>query len=260
MELVKPTIRVGNSAGVLLPKEWLNMNVKVVLQPLNVEKEILEILLKEGILQEVEGVYLVGSYARKEETFESDIDVLVITNNLDKNIKEGKYEIICVSKKQFEKQLETNILPILPMLVESKVIINKNLKESYLNSSLTGKNLRWHIETTKKMMKKVKEDIEFSRKIGMKISDASAYSLVLRLRTLYIINCLRKNKSWSKKEFLRLIKKISGSLTVYYEYLRVKKKDKKLQNKLPIDEAEKLMDYINKEMSELEKWLKEKKD
>ena len=47
MELIKNTIRVGNSAGVLLPKEFLNTQVKVVLQPLNIEKDVIEILSKE---------------------------------------------------------------------------------------------------------------------------------------------------------------------------------------------------------------------
>jgi len=41
MELIKNTIRVGNSAGVLLPKEFLNTQVKVVLQPLNIEKDVI---------------------------------------------------------------------------------------------------------------------------------------------------------------------------------------------------------------------------
>ena len=49
MELIKETIRVGNSAGVLLPKEFLNTKVKIVLQPLNIEKDILEILLENNI-------------------------------------------------------------------------------------------------------------------------------------------------------------------------------------------------------------------
>jgi len=31
MELIKRTIKVGNSAGVLLPKEFLNTEVKVLL-------------------------------------------------------------------------------------------------------------------------------------------------------------------------------------------------------------------------------------
>ena len=51
MELIKNTIRVGNSAGVLLPKEFLNTQVKIVLQPLNIEKDILDILMEEKMLK-----------------------------------------------------------------------------------------------------------------------------------------------------------------------------------------------------------------
>src|SRR4030042_374431 len=98
MELIKNTIRVGNSAGVLLPKEFLNTQVKIVLQPLNIEKDVLNILLKGKILPNVLGVYLVGSYARSEQTIESDIDVLIITDSLNDRIKNGKYDLMLVSK------------------------------------------------------------------------------------------------------------------------------------------------------------------
>ena len=91
MELVKNTIRVGNSAGVLLPREWLGSQVRVILEPLNLDKEIVEILMRAKILGDVLGAYIVGSYARGEQTIESDIDVLVITGSINKKIKIGKY-------------------------------------------------------------------------------------------------------------------------------------------------------------------------
>ena len=44
MELIKPIIRVGNSAGVILPKEWLNGEAKIRLisKPKNIEKFVLQ--------------------------------------------------------------------------------------------------------------------------------------------------------------------------------------------------------------------------
>ncbi len=258
MELIKNTIRVGNSAGVLLPKEFLNTQVKVVLQPLNVEKDILEILLKEDILKSILGAYLIGSYARKEQTIESDVDVLVITDKINKRIERGKYEIICLSKEDVEKELKENALPILPMMVEAKTIMNEGLIKDYVNCPLTKKNLKWHIDTTKSAMRVVKEYIKLAEEIEEKVSDAASYSLILRLRTLYITNCLIKGRSWTKEEFLDLIKKISSSLIAYERYLDSKNNNSK-EYKLPIDEAKKLMDYINKEIKEVEKWLKKKK-
>ena len=258
-ELIKKTIRVGNSAGVLLPKEWLNTEVKIVLQPLNIEKDILDILRNEDKLKEAEGIYLTGSYSRGEQTIESDIDVLVITNNLNDRIKRGNYDILFIAKKKVENQLKSNVLPILPMLKESQPIINKNLIKEYLDTKLNWENLKWHIETTIKMMGEVLEDIKFAKKINGRVSDASAYSLILRLRTLYIIDCLRKNQLPKTKELLSLIKRISGSDIAYQRYMQSKNYHSN-ESKLSVIEAEKLRDYIINKTEEVKKWLKEKKD
>ena len=252
MELIKNTIRLGNSAGVLLPKEFLNTQVKIVLQPLNIEKDVLDILLGEGILKNVLGCYTVGSYAREEQTIESDIDVLVITDKINKTMKKGRYDITCISKEKVESQLEDNALPILPMIKEARAIINDSLIGNYINGSLTKKNIKWHMDTTKSAMKIVNSFIQLAEEDGRRVDDAAAYSLILRLRTLYIIDCLKKDKMWKKEEFLRLIKKISGSLIAYERYLD-SKNHKSSKYKLPIDEAKKLMDYINKKVKELEK-------
>jgi len=259
-ELIKPTIRVGNSAGVLLPKEFLNTQVKIILQPLNIEKDILDILLQEKILPKVLGVYLTGSYARNEQTIESDIDVLVITNDLNDRIEKGKYNFMLVSKELVDEKMRKNIFPLIPMMIEAKPIINKELLSKYIKTPLTIKNLKWHIDTTKSAMRVVEKSIEISKELEINESDASAYSLILRLRTIYLINCLRKNKLWVKKEFLNLIKKISGSLIAYEEYLKVKAGNQKIKDRLPIKEAERLMNYNKKKIREIEKWIKEKKD
>jgi predicted nucleotidyltransferase len=259
MEIIKNTIRVGNSAGVLLPKEWLGSSVRVILEKPDVDKEILEVLMKRKILDEVLGAYIVGSYARNEETINSDIDVLIITESLNKKIKEGKYEIICITRKEIDSQLKNNALPILPMLKEARTIINKELLKEYNSIKININTLNYHLKTTIDSMQEVKKDIEFSKKIKENVSDASAYSLILRLRTLYIIECLRKGKIWSKKEFLELIEKISGSTTAYERYLSSKNYNTK-ESKLKIEEAEKLREYINKKIGEIKRWLQEKKD
>jgi len=258
-ELIRTTIRVGNSAGVLLPKEWLNTEVKVVLQPLNIANDVIQVLMEEDLLKNTLGAYIVGSYARKEQTIESDIDILIITTNTNKRIKNGKYDILLISKESLEKQLKTNALPMLPMILESKSIINNSLVDSYKKTILTEKNLKWHLETTKSAMNLVEKDIQVSKELKQDTGDATAYSLILRLRTLYIIDSIKNKKMWSKQEFLSMIKKISGSQKSYERYVSAKDKNT-LAYKLPIDEAEKLMNYINKQTREVEKWLKGKKD
>ncbi len=254
-KLIKPIVKMGNSACVLLPKAWINGKARVELieKPLDIKRDILEIL--NPYLEEIFGVYLVGSYARGEQTEESDVDVLVITHKVSKRIKKGKYEIILIPRSSVEVQLKKNILPLLPMIKESKPLINAEFIESYKETKLTKRNLRFHIETTKSIMKVVEKSIELSKEMKMNEGDGSAYSLVLRLRGIYLVECLKKGKKWNKKEFLNLIKKISGSLTAYEGYLRVKA-DEKMKDKLPIEEAQKFHDYIMEKIKQQEKWIK----
>ena len=135
-ELIKPIVRVGNSAGVLLPKNWINGKARIELieKPIDIKKDVLEIL--DPYLQNIEGIYLIGSYAREEQTKKSDVDILVITNKINKKIKKGKYEIILISKEKVESALEKNILPILPMLKEAKPLVNSSLIEKYKKTQL----------------------------------------------------------------------------------------------------------------------------
>ena len=226
-ELIKPIIRVGNSAGVVLPKEWINGKARIQLieKPLNIKADVLEII--DNYLSDVKGIYLVGSYARGEESADSDVDVLVITNKLNKKIDKGKYNIILISEDNIKDALEKNILPILPMLREANVILNEYLIKDYKKTSLTKKNLKWHIDTTKSAMKMNKISIELNDEENEKVSDNIMYSLVLRLRELYIVDCLINKKNSNKNDFLKLIRRITGSIDSYEAYVRSKNGRKK---------------------------------
>lgn len=257
-ELIKPIVRVGNSAGVLLPREWLNgkARIELVEKPLDIKKDIFEIL--DPYLEEVVGIYLVGSYARGEETKESDVDVLVITNKINKDIKVGKYEIILISKDIMENSLKKDALPILPMLHEAQVIMNKELIEGYKKYKLSRENLKKRIELCRSALAVNKEMINLDKEWPSNSADAVAYSLVLNLRTVYIINKLRNNKKTSNVEIKSLINRVSGSLKSYEGYLRTKK-NKKSKEDLPVKEAEKLYNYTSKELEKIEKWLAERR-
>lgn len=246
--LTRRAYKVGNSAGVVVPKEWLNgfVEVKLVEPPLKIDSyNILKILQQENIdTSEILGIAVTGSYARGEYSLSSDVDILVITDNLNKKISAGRYEIIIISEKTLEYQLDNMGFPILPMLVECKPIINKKLFEKYKKNRLSKKALKWLIDTTKSSIKISKEQLSILKELGdEKVSDNFSYSLILRLRTIYMIEKLMKHDSGHKKDFLGLIKKVSGSLTAYSGYVRVKN-NKKIKKELPIEEAENLIDYL----------------
>ena len=95
---IKKAVKAGNSSAVILPRAWLDKEIRVELI-----KKPSEIILQETIdivrdyisTDEIVGIYLVGSYARGEESRKSDIDVLVISKDTDKEmIREGIYNIL----------------------------------------------------------------------------------------------------------------------------------------------------------------------
>ena len=256
-ELIKPIIRVGNSAGVLVPKEWLNGKARVQLidKPVNIKKDVLNIL--EPYFEEILGIYLTGSYARNEQTSKSDIDIIVITSKKECRIKKNKYDILLISKNEVNKVLKNNALPILPMLKEAKTILNKDYLESIKKLKISKKSFKWNVELMKSSLKMNKELINLKKEHSENIEDSIIYSLILNLRTLHIIDCIKINKRWSNKEFLFLIKEISGSLKVYESYLRIKN-DKKIEKLISITDAQKLVSYISLKLKGCERWIKRK--
>ena len=260
--IFKQTIKSGNASAVVLPKTWLNKKVKIELidkTPEIILYDVLEIVKSKIDLSEIIGVYLVGSHARGDKEDLSDVDILVISEKTSKEvIKKGDYEILIVSLDLLDYKLKENLLPVGTMLKESKPLLNnKFLREIKMKIKATKKNVKWFLETTNDRLRTIKgsiDRIEKSKPDG-KLSDVIAYSLILRLRTLYMIDCLRKNKDYNKDEFIKLVKQISGSLTAYerYVYLKNNFKDKRL---LLVSEGRKLYEYVNDYLKKIKDSIK----
>ena len=88
MEIIsRKTIKSGNASAVVLPKSWLNKKVKVELVDKNKEtilQDVLDIVKSSIDLSEIIGIYLVGSYARGDNEYTSDIDILIISEKTDR--------------------------------------------------------------------------------------------------------------------------------------------------------------------------------
>ncbi|MBI2629717.1 nucleotidyltransferase domain-containing protein [Candidatus Pacearchaeota archaeon] len=258
MQIAKKVIRIGNGAAVYVPKEYINAEVLIVL-PEN-EKEIKRKIVEKLMpyFSEIIGIYLSGSYARGEEQIDSDVDVLAITQNTNKKIKEENFDILLISKDVLEKTLEKNILPLLPMLNEAKTIINPIFLDKIKNIELTNENLKFHFETTKSALKLNKSSMELAKESKENCSDSAAYSLVLRLREAYIVDCLIKKRQWSNKELIDMIVKLTGSDEIYFGYKRVKN-DEKEREIVRLEDAEKIYNYLKNKILEQEKWVKRRK-
>lgn len=255
MELIKQIVKVGNSAGVVLPKEWLHGEARITLlkKPENPKKEVLNIL--ETHLSSIMGLYLVGSYAREEQSEKSDIDVLAITTDINKHIVKGKYDVIMVSLDKLESNLKDNILPLLPMILEASPVINSQLINQYRNTPITKHNLKWHIETTKSSLATINYSLDIAKENNENISDNIAYALVLRLREAHIVDFIMKNKKATTQTFCNLIRSITGSLEIYKAYQR-SKAEARTKKVISRNEAESIHANIASMIAEQEKWIK----
>ena len=152
-EIVKNTIRLGNSSAVILPNTWKYKKVRIQLVEELIVQDLLEILLNRDLLKEVIGVYLVGSYARGEESEDSDVDILIVTDSVNKQIKEGSYEMILVSVGKFEERFGKSLY-LSSMVRESKTLIN----DSFIRES---REMKIDIPV-KKYVREIKSVIRFN--------------------------------------------------------------------------------------------------
>jgi len=205
-QITKTVQQIGNGGHIYLPREMVGKKiiVKAIEKSIGeVEEEAIQIL--KPYLKHIKGIYLHGSYARREQTPDSDIDVLVITDDKIKIKKRiNEYEITSISENQLQKSLDHTAVLILPILEEAKPILNQDLIEKYKGIKLTKKNTKWYIETTESSLKLAKDWVSDK---DIKNVPNIVYPLVLRLRGLYLIETLINKKEYSNKDVVNIIKK-----------------------------------------------------
>jgi len=260
-ELVKPVIKVGNSAGVLLPREWLNGKAKIELieKPLNIKKDVLEIL--DPYLEDIIGIYLVGSYARNEQTKKSDVDILAISEETGRTIISGKYEITIVPFDAILDTLRDYPERIYPKIIDAKAFLNKNLLEKLKEIKFDKDSFKNYISDSKRMIKTGKELIRLDKMEGEVLkSEGVIYSALLRLRALYMIKSVLTDKKYTNKAFRRwILSKLKIGEVEYekiYEIYRNVRDSKKVKSKIGINIAEKLNSLLEEE---IRKYGKKKK-
>ena len=247
-EIIKQAFKLGNSAGVLLPSNWKNKKVLVKLIERSITGEVLEILEENNLLKNTIGIFLAGSYARGDETESSDIDVLVVTDAIDKQIKIGKYEIVFISNDKLEKSITKNIY-FASLVNEAKVILNSYLLQYYKNK-VKGILIKKSLDDIKSMTRINEKSVEIDKELEEKVSDETIYSIVLRLREMYLIECLKNNKNPFNRVVVDLIKKIASEES-YSAYLRIKN-DATPKKVISFKEAMALIDEIKRRVRNLE--------
>src|SRR3989344_4449240 len=260
-QLVRRVRAFGNGAHISVPRDWIEQEVILIKKPKKTVKERIVAVIGPH-LENILGVYIYGSYSRGEENQDSDIDLLVITNQKIK-IKAKGLEIHCIEESKFDKIIKLEPLIIYSMLSEAKVIINPKLLEE-LREKYKPKisDFKEFIESSRRMINISKELLEAYKSESDYSSNAAVpYSLVLRLRGIFILNSLLKNKNYSHKEFKEWIKKNLPEIEfskIYEAYLNSKNK-KETKIKVKTDDLVKLLEFLEKEVKNLDNGKKTKK-
>lgn len=260
MRIIKKAVEIGNGAAVYVPREYGGREVVVIL-PEGVEgikRRVIEGLM--DIMDNIVGIYMFGSYAREEQDAGSDIDVLIVVKEKDERIK-GALEGIdarVVTLEGIRRAIKENPLLIMPILREAKVILNPILLEELKNSKIDFSKFRWHFDDIRRIIKIIEGFVELDDK---DIDISHVYSLIMRIRTCYLMECLIKNKEFSNESVRKIImregfsEKEADRLISIYRRIR---DGERVKDKIGKEEILKLIGLINKYLKRIESETKKK--
>jgi len=250
-QLVRVVKLFGNGAHIFVPKEWAGEEIQVIKpQKKTLKEKIIGVL--EPHLESIIGAYLYGSYARSEQDEDSDIDLIIITDKKIK-IKEEGFEIICLEQKDITLAIKLEPLLLYSLFSEARPIINaKLLNELKVEYTPKLSNFLEFFEDCNRVMTINKEFLDSEE--GIYVSgDATTYSLVLRLRGLFIIQSLLSRKGYTHEDFKqRLAKKLPeiDVISIYQAY-RDSKNEKKRHRKIKVKDLRLLLEFLKNELRTL---------
>ena len=251
-EIYRIATASGNSSHVILPKGWEGH--KVLLKKLDIDpkKEIIELLAP--YLKDIIGIYLYGSYARKENKENSDIDVIIIT---DKKIKikiKKPFDLVQIEKEKVNNFKKINPVLFYSFIFESETIINNSFLEELKKEELKKDFFKEFIEDTNRVISINKELLDLDKTENQNYVDNNLiYSLMLRLRGVYITEMLLKKEKFSNASFFKFLRnKLVYDPSIYYEIYQSVRDDKKTNKQITIEETEKLLNLLDEIVLKLE--------
>lgn len=261
-ELVeKKVVPLGNGSVVYTPKKWIGKTVSVILEekPVDVVSEVLTELKPH--ISAVEGIFLFGSFARSEQKKDSDIDVLVISEKPLDLKKRGQFDFLVKKKSLLVEELKKDgTLFLRQLLSEAKPIFNSSLLGE-LQKTKTEPDFNRFFQDTLTAFSHVQQLLEKEKKQGKTItgSGASIFSLILRLKTLFLIHCFAKKIPFSNTRFDAFLKSHGFSeetIRAFLTVFRAERQNQATTEKIALQDAEKLFETAKIAFLDAEKAVK----
>lgn len=259
--IIKTVKKYGNSGGIYVPSSWVGGKAKVELldEPANPRKDILEKIPLEHVIS----VILYGSYARKEMEKDSDIDILIITDedikmHIPSEIKE-RYDIQVKSLLALRNALIHD--PVFYKLIkdEAVAIINHKILDDAKKESPPISEIEGRLKLIESSLEITKEIIELdpTQATGL------IYPVVMRLREALILECLLDNAKYSTHSFKEDILKNGISKKEFFLLMKVyrsARKGKKVPGEISKTTISKLIIFLEDRIRYVREKARKKRD
>jgi len=255
----KEVMAFGNGSIVYTPKRWIGEKVLVALEqrPLDIKGEALEALKPH--MESIEGIYLFGSYARNEQSEGSDADILVISGKKIPIRNAGKLDFLVRSKEELEAGMKSDPTLFLWQAVkEAKPLLNESLIRE-LRTQRPAPDFSPFFEDTLWAFRKTSELLDKNKDGEYLGSNAAIYSMMLRLRTMFIIQCHKKGVAFTNKKFAQFIRRHGfGEKTaaLFFEAYRAERDEVVKRPKVLLIDAKRLFDAAKLEFLMTEEMAK----
>lgn len=254
-QLIRKVSLFGNGAHIIAPREWVNESVLIIrIEDKPIKQRILELLTPH--LDKVIGVFIYGSHARGESSVNSDIDVLVVARETFNFEKTSGIDLIIVPEKDIKHLIKSNPILLYSIFREAKPVINDNYLENLRKIKLNKNYFKPFLNQTENAIKSNEEILELDKQTGKVTSNAVIYSLILRLRGLFIIDSLLHNVDFSNSKFSKWLQSYNINYNSVYEVYRNVRNDKKEKDSVPLEQAEILLNLLKHKLFEVKNILR----
>lgn len=251
-QIIREARLFGNGAHVFVPKGWAGNEIFLVRKAESLRERVLKVL--GPYLDKIVGVYLYGSRARGEALQDSDIDLLIISNESFK-IKEKGFDILVLRNEEIDKRIKNEPILFKGIINEAEPIINSMLLNKLkIKYKIKKADVNSYKIDTKKLIEKNRELLDLDEKADDYASNETIYSIILRLRGIFIIESMLKEESYSNRGFEKwaLENGINKQdFDLLYEIYRDVKSNRKVRNKIKTESVRKILDLLILEVNKL---------
>jgi len=252
-QLRKTVVKSGNGGAVWVPKDWLGEEVVVILPEkpkLGLHEQVIHAL--EPYLKDIMAVGIYGSYARHEQTKDSDIDVLVITKDKLRLKKQG-LDIMSMTAEQLEKAIVKYPVIYYQIVQEVKPLINASVLDTLKSIPLKKESFKAYIKETEEHLQSSRELLELDKLDGVFIKSYSiVYSALLRLRGLFIVSCFLEKNAFTNKKFRKwAVSKGLDDFDRLYGVYRLVRDDKPVRARIETRSAENMLKIMERMLNTL---------